>query len=99
MRDVFECIKCGSHYLPPEGLQFSDGTAASPLWCEACHAPLRAAGIEEPAHMARLAIAAARQSAAVPRVDEQPARPDVRPSRPARPRRVASNRGGRSKPH
>ncbi|WP_327673656.1 hypothetical protein [Kitasatospora sp. NBC_00458] len=94
MRLVFECVECGSHYLPPEGMDYPDGPA-SPLWCTRCQAAKRAAGVREDPLMARIALAAAR-AARAGAAPEEPAggRPDVRPSRPPLSRRARSGPGG-----
>ncbi|WP_329571744.1 hypothetical protein [Kitasatospora sp. NBC_01266] len=98
MRAVFQCTECGIHYLPPEGLVYGDGSPASPLWCTEHQSVMRERGISEPPSAAALALLAARRRAAPPALEEEPARPDVRPSRPARTRRGAkAPGGGRSK--
>lgn len=35
MRDVFECVMCRTHYLPPQTGRYADGTPVSPLHCSA----------------------------------------------------------------
>ncbi|PYC69146.1 hypothetical protein C7C46_28260 [Streptomyces tateyamensis] len=97
MRLVFQCTVCGVLYLPPEGLAWSDGRAASPLWCNRHHVAAAARGITENPAAVALALAAARLRTGVPQAEEQPPRPDVRPSRPARTRRVSRAATGRSK--
>lgn len=100
MRLVFACIVCGVHYLPPEGLEWSDGTSASPLWCNTHHVVAQERGISEPPGAAAVALMAARQrAAAAARFLDQADRKDVRPSRPARTRRAANPGGKRSKLH
>ncbi|WP_030058242.1 MULTISPECIES: hypothetical protein [Streptomyces] len=95
MRLVFECVECGGHYLPPEGMVYPDGPA-SPVWCTACQRAKHAAGVREDPLLARVALAAAR--AALARRAAEPAelaaRPDVRPSRPPLSRRARSGPGG-----
>jgi hypothetical protein len=93
MRLAFECLSCGTHYLPPEDLAYPNGEAASPVWCSPCLARMRQAGVEEPPGAAAAALIAARLHATAP-VVEEPAKPDVRPSRPARTRRARSGPGG-----
>ncbi|MFJ5118184.1 MULTISPECIES: hypothetical protein [unclassified Kitasatospora] len=97
MRLVFECVECGGHYLPPESMTYPDGPA-SPLWCSRCQEAKRAAGVGEDRLLARLALAAARASVATravcPPESAEPARPDVRPSRPPLSRRARSGPGG-----
>ncbi|MFE9426460.1 hypothetical protein ACFYNO_26260 [Kitasatospora sp. NPDC006697] len=95
MRLVFRCIACGTSYLPPESMTYSDGPA-SPLWCTVHQAVARGRGIAEPPGAAAAALLMARRRADGPGVDE-PARPDVRPSRPARTRRAPKPGGRRSK--
>ncbi|MCC9308598.1 hypothetical protein LN042_16140 [Kitasatospora sp. RB6PN24] len=96
MRSVFQCAECGVHYLPPEGVRWSDGSAASPLWCDVHHVAARRHGITAPAAATAAALLAARlREAAAAR--ELPAQRDVRPSRPARTRRAPAPRGRRSK--
>ncbi len=98
---IFHCVECGVHYLPPEDMHYADGQPASPLWCAACHATMRELGITEPPAAAAVALHAARAALNnwAPTVEE-PTRPDVRPSRPARTRRASSAPGGsRSKLH
>ncbi|WP_405008951.1 hypothetical protein [Kitasatospora sp. NBC_01539] len=94
MRAVFLCQECATHYLPPEGLEYGDGPA-SPVWCSVCQARAAALGIPEPALARMLALRAAEQQAR-PAADE-PRRPDVRPSRPARTRRAGTGPGTRSR--
>ncbi|MEU6238002.1 hypothetical protein, partial [Kitasatospora sp. NPDC047058] len=90
MRLVFECVECGSHYLPPEEMVYPDGPA-SPVWCTPCHTGKRAAGVHEDPLLARVALAAARAALARRAAEEAPpARSDVRPSRPPRSRRARS---------
>lgn len=48
MRMVFECLECGIHYLPPEGLRYGDRSAASPVWCSPCQGLMARRGIAEP---------------------------------------------------
>ncbi|MFD0260442.1 hypothetical protein ACFVH7_19500 [Kitasatospora indigofera] len=93
MRYVFECLECGVHYLPPEGLAYSDGPA-SPVWCTVCQGLMRGRGVPEPAAAAAVALAAAKAglAARAPQAEEA-TRPDVRPSRPARTRRARSGPG------
>ena len=93
MRYLFECLECGTHYLPPEAMRYADGPA-SPVWCAACQRVMRDRGVPEPAIHARIALAAAKAALAAhtPPAGE-PAPPDVRPSRPARPRRAAAGPG------
>ncbi|MFC9329531.1 hypothetical protein [Kitasatospora sp. NPDC057015] len=90
MRYVFECLECGVHYLPPEGMAYSDGPA-SPVWCTLCQGLMCERGIPEPAAAAAVALAAAKANLAA-RIppDEEARRPDVRPSRPAHTRRARS---------
>ncbi|MED7953771.1 hypothetical protein PUR61_14885 [Streptomyces sp. BE20] len=94
MRLVFECVECGSHYLPPEGMAYPDGPA-SPLWCARCQAVKQEAGIREDPLLARIALAAARatRTGAAPE-ESTGGRPDVRPSRPPLSRRARSGPGG-----
>ncbi|WP_371476902.1 hypothetical protein [Kitasatospora sp. NBC_00315] len=93
MRYVFECLECDAHYLPPEGMAYSDGPA-SPVWCSLCQGVMRERGVPEPVVAAAVALAAAKaRLAARAPGDEEPARPDVRPSRPARTRRARSGPG------
>ncbi|WP_344339245.1 hypothetical protein, partial [Kitasatospora putterlickiae] len=89
MRLVFECVECGSHYLPPEAMAYPDGPA-SPLWCAGCQAAKRAAGVREDPLLARIALATARAARAGAPVEEPAGRPDVRPSRPPVSRRSRS---------
>jgi hypothetical protein len=96
MRLVFQCVVCGVRYLPPEGLRWSDGSAASPLWCDVHHVAARRRGITAPAAMLAAALLAARLRGAAPPRDE-PARSKARPSQPARTRRAPAPRGRRSK--
>ncbi|MFG3223649.1 hypothetical protein ACGF07_02540 [Kitasatospora sp. NPDC048194] len=96
MRLVFECVECGGHYLPPEGMVYPDGPA-SPVWCSSCQAAKQAAGEQEDPLLARVALAAAR--AALARRANEPTEPaagrgDVRPSRPPLSRRARSGPGG-----
>jgi hypothetical protein len=93
MRLLFACQECGTHYLPPESMQYEDGPA-SPVWCTECQALMRKRGVVEPEIAAKVALAAARAALAAraPQADE-PVRPDVRPSRPARTRRAAAGPG------
>ncbi|MFJ9773060.1 hypothetical protein ACIRVF_17775 [Kitasatospora sp. NPDC101157] len=97
MRLVFECVECGGHYLPPEGMVYPDGPA-SPVWCSPCQTSKRTAGLREDPLLARLALAAAR--AALARRAAEAAEPaavgrgDVRPSRPPLSRRARSGPGG-----
>ncbi|WP_406208826.1 hypothetical protein OH807_37585 [Kitasatospora sp. NBC_01560] len=94
MRMVFECVECGSHYLPPEELSYPDGPA-SPVWCTHCQTAKRAAGVREDPLLARLALAAARAALARRAAeDAAPARSDIRPSRPPRSHRARSGPGG-----
>lgn len=96
MRLVFACTVCGVHYLPPEGMAWSDGAPASPLWCSTHHVAAQARGISEHPAAAAAALAMARLRASAPGTDE-PARPDVRPTRPARTRKPAKPGGRRTK--
>ncbi|MEU4114915.1 hypothetical protein AB0F71_10520 [Kitasatospora sp. NPDC028055] len=97
MRLCFECVECGGHYLPPEGMVYPDGPA-SPVWCSSCQTSKRAAGLREDPLLARVALAAAR--AALARRAAEAAEPvsagraDVRPSRPPLSRRARSGPGG-----
>ncbi|MFD9691927.1 hypothetical protein ACFWXO_39900 [Kitasatospora sp. NPDC059088] len=97
MRLVFECVECGGHYLPPEGMVYPDGPA-SPVWCSPCQTSKRTAGLREDPLLARVALAAAR--AALARRTAEPVEPvpagraDVRPSRPPLSRRARSGPGG-----
>ncbi|MFJ3791692.1 hypothetical protein [Kitasatospora sp. NPDC090091] len=94
MRMVFECVECGAHYLPPEGMVYPDGPA-SPVWCADCQAAKRAAGLREDPLLARVALASARAALARRAAEaEPPARSDVRPSRPPASRRARSGPGG-----
>jgi hypothetical protein len=98
MRDIFQCVDCGILYLPPEGLAYSDGSPASPLRCTEHQATAREHGIADDPAAAAVALTAARQRPEpAPLLEQQSAKPDVRPSRPARTRRAATNRSGRSK--
>lgn len=94
MRFVFECVECGGHYLPPEEMVYPDGPA-SPVWCSTCQGAKRAAGVREDPMLARVALAAARAALAgrAAEAAEQPARSDVRPSRPPLSRRARSGPG------
>ncbi|MER7701280.1 hypothetical protein ABTX81_00050 [Kitasatospora sp. NPDC097605] len=98
MRLVFECVECGSHYLPPEAMAYPDGPA-SPIWCARCQAAKRAAGVREDPLLARIALATARAARAAGACAgasaEEPVggRPDVRPSRPPVSRRSRSGPG------
>ncbi|MET8698782.1 hypothetical protein ABZW10_07930 [Kitasatospora sp. NPDC004723] len=93
MRLVFECVECGSHYLPPEAMVYPDGPA-SPIWCTWCQTAKRAAGVREDPLLARLALATARAAHAGTAADEPTAtRTDVRPSRPPVSRRGRSGPG------
>ncbi|GAA1263773.1 hypothetical protein GCM10009665_61620 [Kitasatospora nipponensis] len=98
MRLAFRCIDCGIIYLPPEGLAYSDGSPASPLRCTVHQVAARELGVaDDPAAVAVALFVARQQADRTPGPEEQPVRPDVRPSWPAKTRRAASNRGGRSK--
>ncbi|MFE2110975.1 hypothetical protein ACFXAF_34615 [Kitasatospora sp. NPDC059463] len=93
MRLVFECVECGSHYLPPEAMAYPDGPA-SPIWCTGCQTAKRAAGVREDPLLARVALAAARAASARTAAEEPAApRADVRPSRPPVSRRGRSGPG------
>ncbi|MFE7563927.1 hypothetical protein [Kitasatospora sp. NPDC057500] len=94
MRLVFECVECGSHYLPPEAMAYPDGPA-SPLWCARCQVAKRAAGVREDPLLARIALATARTHELRGHGAEEPAdgRRDVRPSRPPVSRRARSGPG------
>ncbi|WP_380283175.1 hypothetical protein [Kitasatospora purpeofusca] len=93
MRLVFECVECGSHYLPPEAMAYPDGPA-SPIWCTGCQTAKRAAGVREDPLLARVALAAARAASARAAAEEPAvARTDVRPSRPPVSRRARSGPG------
>ncbi|MGW3075973.1 MULTISPECIES: hypothetical protein [unclassified Kitasatospora] len=94
MRFIFECVECGGHYLPPEEMVYPDGPA-SPVWCADCQSAKRAAGVREDPLLARVALAAARAALAGRAAEpaEQPARFDVRPSRPPLSRRARSGPG------
>ncbi len=90
MRYIFECLECGVHYLPPEGMAYPDGPA-SPVWCTQCQGLMCQRGIPEPAAAAAVALAAAKAGLAARTPTAQEAtHPDVRPSRPARTRRARS---------
>ncbi|MFF3007983.1 hypothetical protein ACFVTF_34885 [Kitasatospora sp. NPDC057940] len=96
MRLVFECVECGGHYLPPEGMVYPDGPA-SPVWCSGCQDANRAAGVREDPLLARVALAAARAALArrtAVAEGEPTVRADVRPSRPPLSRRAHSGPGG-----
>jgi hypothetical protein len=96
MRLVFECVECGGHYLPPEGMVYPDGPA-SPLWCASCQTVKRTAGEPEDPLLARIALAAARAALArraAEGVEPVVGRGDVRPSRPPLSRRARSGPGG-----
>ncbi|MFG2844804.1 hypothetical protein ACGF12_16770 [Kitasatospora sp. NPDC048296] len=96
MRLVFECVECGGHYLPPEGMVYPDGPA-SPLWCSSCQTVKRTAGAPEDPLLARIALAAARAALArraAEGVEPAVGRADVRPSRPPLSRRARSGPGG-----
>ncbi|MFJ8431640.1 hypothetical protein ACIQ9P_10080 [Kitasatospora sp. NPDC094019] len=95
MRLVFECVECGSHYLPPEAMVYPDGPA-SPVWCTPCQTAKRAAGVREDPLLARVALATARAARALAAGAEGPptGRGDVRPSRPPLSRRARSGPGG-----
>ncbi|MGA5821084.1 hypothetical protein ACPC54_24840 [Kitasatospora sp. NPDC094028] len=97
MRLVFECVECGGHYLPPEGMAYPDGPA-SPLWCATCQHAKHTAGLREDPLLARVALAAARAALARRAADTaEPAaggRGDVRPSRPPLSRRARKGPGG-----
>ena len=93
MRYLFECLECGTHYLPPESMRYADGPA-SPVWCAACQSVMREHGVPEPEIPARIALAAAQAAlAARAPLTAEPAPPDVRPSRPPRTRRAAAGPG------
>ncbi len=104
MRLVFECVECGSHYLPPEAMVYPDGPA-SPVWCTHCQAAKRAAGVREDPLLARVALATARAAraggarggagaaGAAGAEESAGGRPDVRPSRPPVSRRARSGPG------
>lgn len=92
MRLIFECSECGTHYLPPENLIWADGTRASAIWCSSCQTVMHTRGAIEPPEAVAAALLAARHRAEAPR-DEEPAKPEVRPSRPARTRRARSGPG------
>lgn len=97
MRLWFICRECAIHYLPPESMRYETaGEDASPLWCSVCQTVMQELGIPEPAHEAAVALAMAKlgATARAPQVDE-PARSDVRPSRPAKTRRARSGPAGR----
>ncbi|MDQ0305614.1 hypothetical protein J2S46_000170 [Kitasatospora herbaricolor] len=89
MRYVFECLECGVHYLPPEGMSYPDGPA-SPVWCTVCQGLMCQRGIPEPAAAAAVALAAAKAALTARTLQADEATPDVRPSRPARTRRARS---------
>ncbi|MFC8454126.1 hypothetical protein [Kitasatospora sp. NPDC057223] len=93
MRYLFECLECGTHYLPPESMRYPDGPA-SPVWCADCQSAMRERGVPEPEIPARIALAAAKAAlAAYTAPAGAPAPSDVRPSRPARTRRAAAGPG------
>lgn len=92
MRSVFQCAVCGVHYLPPEGLRWSDGSAASPLWCDVHHVAAQRHGITAPEAATAAALLAARlRDAAPPREGrrsgtcDRRARPGPAAPRPPRP--------------
>ncbi|MEV7603735.1 hypothetical protein AB0O91_40830 [Kitasatospora sp. NPDC089797] len=97
MRLVFECVECGGHYLPPEGMVYPDGPA-SPVWCSSCQVSKRTAGLAEDPLLARVALAAARAALARRAAEGAEAagtgRGDVRPSRPPLSRRARPGPGG-----
>ncbi|GAA2280436.1 MULTISPECIES: hypothetical protein [Kitasatospora] len=87
MRLVFVCQECTIAYLPPDGLRYGDGTAASSVWCSACQAVMTERGIEEPAELAAVAVimaVRAMRAALASRMGSAGTHPDRRPSRPAR---------------
>jgi len=88
MRLIFACQECGTHYLPPEGLRYADGSRASAVWCSTCQATNAAQGVEEDPAMAAIALLAATHAmtaALTARVRVTGGAPttDRRPSRPA----------------
>ncbi|GAA1183761.1 hypothetical protein GCM10009664_57250 [Kitasatospora gansuensis] len=91
MRLLFECLECGTHYLPPEDLRYGDGSPASPVWCSPCQELMARHKIAEPQPAAAIALAPARQAlqaalaAQAARAETPAANP--RPTRPARTRR------------
>ncbi len=102
MRLIFSCAECQVRYLPPEGLRYGDGSAASAVWCSPCQGVMAARGVAEPEAFAAIALFAAVEAmkAAVAARDRAPeeAAADVRPSRPARTSRARSAPArGRSK--
>lgn len=84
MRPVFACQECGTHYLPPEGMEYGDGTKASPVWCAECQILMRKRGIEESPIAAAVAMLAAKAALHAQAAAGEEPRPDVRPSRPVR---------------
>ncbi|MDH6126454.1 hypothetical protein [Kitasatospora sp. GP82] len=86
MRLVFVCQECTVRYLPPIGLRYPDGAAASAVWCSGCQAVMRERGVLEPAALAAVAVilaVRAMKAAVTARASTTP-HPDRRPSRPPR---------------
>lgn len=97
MRLVFACAECESRYLPPEGLRYEAlDLEASPVWCSLCQARHAERGIHASPEQEAAALALARRYATARAADE-PARSDVRPSRPAVTRRAPKPGGRRTK--
>jgi hypothetical protein len=87
MRLIFVCQECGITYLPPTGLRYGDGTAASAVWCSACQFVMAERGVAEPAELAAVAVimaVRAMKAALARRTEDAIPRPDRRPSRPPR---------------
>jgi hypothetical protein len=87
MRLIFVCQECSIRYLPPVGLKYGDGTAASVVWCAECQAEMTARGIEESpalAAMAMIAAVRALKDALARRSEAAAPLPERRPSRPPR---------------
>jgi len=102
MRLVFICMECQVHYLPPEGMRYGDGSAASPVWCSPCQVVMASRGVEEPKAAAAVAMLAAMQALngvlAARERSGHDAPTDSRPSRPSRTRRARPGpAGGRTK--
>ncbi len=96
MRMVFTCQECRLRYLPPEEMTYpASGEPASAVWCSVHQAEMRELGLAEPRVAAAVALVAARLALRVraDRAEDAPARPDVRPSRPARTGRARSGPG------
>ncbi|MGK4583913.1 hypothetical protein [Kitasatospora sp. HPMI-4] len=87
MRLIFVCQECSIRYLPPVGLRYGNGTAASVVWCAECQAEMAARGVEESPALAALAMIAAVRAlkdALTRRTEAAAPLPDRRPSQPPR---------------